>query len=160
MDLDAIFGTRDHISLAQECARAALVFFFGLALVRLSGRRIFAKWSPLDIIVSIVVGSNLSRTLTGNAPLWGTLLATILLMALHSALSRLAAYFSFISWLVEGRPLVLIEDSHLKRGKLTGHGISEQDVRVALRQAGLEEPSELRLFVLEPNGRFSAIKKS
>ncbi len=56
MNLDAIFGTSDHVSLAQECARAALIFFFGLALVRLSGRRVFAKWSALDIIVSITHG--------------------------------------------------------------------------------------------------------
>ena len=160
MNLDAIFGTSDHVSLAQECARAALIFFFGLALVRLSGRRVFAKWSALDIIVSIVVGSNLSRAMTGGAPLWGTLTATILLMALHWSLSRLAARFSVVSWLVEGRPLVLAEDLHLKQDTLLRHGISDQDIRVALRQAGLEEPSQLRLFVLEPNGKFSAIKKS
>ena len=65
----AIFGVDAHLSWAQECARAVLVFAYGLLLVRVAGRRIFGKWSALDIIVSIVVGSNLSRALTGSAEL-------------------------------------------------------------------------------------------
>jgi len=52
------------LSALQECVRTVLVFAYGLLLVRLAGRRIFGKWSALDIIVSIMVGSNLSRALT------------------------------------------------------------------------------------------------
>ena len=36
MDLSAIFGTLGHVSLPQECARALLIFFYGLVLLRLS----------------------------------------------------------------------------------------------------------------------------
>jgi uncharacterized membrane protein YcaP (DUF421 family) len=86
-----IFGSGPPLSAAQECARAALVFAYGLLLVRVAGRRVFGKWSALDIIVSIVVGSNLSRALTGDAPLWGTLAATTLLMALHWVLAHASA---------------------------------------------------------------------
>ena len=65
-----------------------MIFVFGLALVRLAGRRVFGKWAALDIVVSIIIGSNLSRALTGNAPLWGTLAGTALLMALHWLLAK------------------------------------------------------------------------
>ncbi len=68
----AIFGRDDAVDTAQLVARACLIFVYGLVLVRLAGRRVFGRWSALDIIVSIVVGSNLSRALTGNAPLLGT----------------------------------------------------------------------------------------
>ncbi|QGM98642.1 DUF421 domain-containing protein [Methylocystis parvus] len=159
MNSDDIFGTTNHISLAQECARAALIFFFGLALLRVSGRRAYAKWSALDVFVSVIAGSNFSRALTGGAPLWGTLAATALLMALHWSLSRLAAYAPLLSRLLEGRPIILGEDAHINRDLLLWHGVSEQDLRVALRQKGLEGIDDVRLFVLEPNGKFSAIRK-
>jgi uncharacterized membrane protein YcaP (DUF421 family) len=55
--------------------RGLSVFLFGLALLRVFGRTAFGKQSPLDIVVAIVVGSNLSRTLTGNAPLLPTFAA-------------------------------------------------------------------------------------
>ncbi|MGH8291183.1 MAG: hypothetical protein ACREV7_19635 [Steroidobacteraceae bacterium] len=41
--------------------------------MRLAGRRTFARWSALDMIVSIIMGSSLSRALTGAAPLGGTI---------------------------------------------------------------------------------------
>jgi len=55
-----------------------VIFAFGLALVRLAGRRVFVRWAALDIVVAVVVGSNLSRALTGTAPLGGTLAASTL----------------------------------------------------------------------------------
>ena len=47
--LTALFGAKDHVSLFQECARAVLIFFYGLVLLRLSGRRTFGHWSALGL---------------------------------------------------------------------------------------------------------------
>ncbi len=62
-------------SATQECARAVVIFAFGLLLMRFSGRRIFAQWSALDIVVAFTAGSNLSRAITGPVPLFGTMAA-------------------------------------------------------------------------------------
>ena len=67
--MEHVFGAMGDVSWFQECARSVLIFAYGLALVRSAGRRIFGKWSALDIIVAFVIGSNLSRALTGGAPL-------------------------------------------------------------------------------------------
>jgi uncharacterized membrane protein YcaP (DUF421 family) len=85
---EVIFGPTGHISWWQECARAALIFAYGLALVRLAGRRVFGRWAALEIVVAIIVSSNLSRTLNGTAHLGGTLAATTLLMVLHWLLAQ------------------------------------------------------------------------
>lgn len=44
--MEAIFGIKDHLSIIQECARAVLIFAYGLAMLRLSGKRTFSQWSP------------------------------------------------------------------------------------------------------------------
>ena len=151
-----LFGSMGHISWWQECARAVVIFGCGLLFIRLAGRRIFAKWSALDTIVAIVVGSNLSRALTGSAPLGGTLLATGVLMALHWLLAQVAARSRLASRVLEGSPIELARGGRLK----TRHSvaISETDLHEALRRAGVEAVEETRLVMLEPSGRISILK--
>jgi uncharacterized membrane protein YcaP (DUF421 family) len=155
---DAIFGTTSHVTVAQECARAALVFAYGLALVRVAGRRVFGRWSAIDIVVSIVVGSNLSRALTGNAPLAGTLAATALLMLLHWLLVQAAARSPAISRAVEGGAIELGRGGAVSRRRGLHTAISEADLAEALRQAGVERADQTRLLMLEPSGKISVLK--
>ncbi len=158
MNLTTVFGPTGNITWQQECARAALIFFYGLLLVRLSGRRVFGQWTAIDIIVAIVTGSTLSRALTGNADLFGTLAATTLLMILHSALAHAAARHPMLSRLFEGPPVRLAESGQVDDGLLRKHAVSPAALEQALRSAGVEHSGGARLVVLEPNGRISVVK--
>lgn len=158
MSLSDLFGTSEHILWWQECARAGVVFVYGLILVRVAGRRAFGKWSALDIIVSIIVGSNLSRALTGGAPLLSTIAATTLLMALHWVLARGVARSALLSRLVEGDSIELARSGVARPIVLARNGISDKDFTEALRQAGVERVSDTRLVTLEPSGKITVIK--
>ncbi|MGE5269212.1 MAG: DUF421 domain-containing protein [Thiohalocapsa sp.] len=156
--MDAIFGSGQDLAWYQECVRAALIFAFGLTLVRLAGRRIFGKWSALDIIVSIMIGSNLGRALTGNAQLWGTLGATLLLVCLHWVLARLAAGSPVLSHLFEGRHVELAAAGKGRAEALRGYAVSEADLNEALRQAGVTDIAATRVVTLEPSGKITVLK--
>ena len=158
MSITALIGLTGHVTWWQECVRALVIFAYGLALVRIAGRRVFGKWSALDVIVSVIVGSNLSRALTGSAPLDGTLAATTLLMALHWVLAHAAARATWFSALVEGKPVQLAQDGETKRGALLRDSISQSDLEEALRQSGVEHIAETRLIVLEPSGKITVLK--
>ncbi|WP_428392476.1 DUF421 domain-containing protein [Lichenicoccus sp.] len=153
-----VFGSGPHLTWAQECARGALVFFFCLLLVRLSGRRSFSRWSPLDTVVSIIVGSTLSRTLTGNAELIGTLAATTLIVLLHGALAKGAAYVPFISALVEGQPVTLGTVGQHDPRKLKRHSVSPTDLEEAMRAAGIGNVADTSRITLEPSGKITFLK--
>jgi uncharacterized membrane protein YcaP (DUF421 family) len=135
-----------------------LIFAYGLALVRLAGRRIFGKWSALDIIVSFVIGSNLSRALTGGAPLWGTLAATALLVALHGVVARLVSRSAPLSRMIEGSPVELARSGAASASQLHRHSVSEADLYEALRQSGLENLAATTVVTLEPSGRITIVK--
>ena len=157
MGLEDIFGSKDHITTGQECARALVVFAYGLVLVRVAGRRVFGKWSALDIVVSIIVGSNLSRALTGGADLVPTLAATTLLMAMHWVLARAAARWRTASRLVEGDPVMLGKAGRIDAGSRLYYAISDNDLAEAARGAGLEDLSRAKLVMLEPSGKISVL---
>lgn len=157
--LHAIFGQARDLDAGQECARSVLIFLYGFIVVRLLGRRVFGKWAALDIIVSIVAGSNLSRALTGQAPLWGTLAATSVLFALHWVLAQGAARSPRLSHLIEGRPDLLAKDGKPEASVLHRWSISEADLNEALRSHGLQTLSAADRLLIEPSGKISVLKR-
>jgi uncharacterized membrane protein YcaP (DUF421 family) len=152
MTLLDVFGVTRQVQWYQELPRAFVVFFFGLILLRLSGRRAFARWSALDIIVSVIMGSSLARALTGSAPLGGTMLAMILLALLHWLLASLAARAPRFAHLVEGKAAVLGQSGAVSQPQLRAHNISAADLHEALRKEGVDEVAKTRQITLEPSG--------
>lgn len=160
MSLQAIFGTEHSITWAQECARAMLIFVYGIVVVRLAGRRIFARWAALDFVVSVIVGSNLSRALTGSAPLWGTLAASTALLMVHWLLGQAVARFKWASHLLEGMPIRLAPAGKLDEGQRKARSISKADLEEALRGQGAESLADVCDVVLEPSGKLTAIRRN
>ena len=160
MDVFAtIFGVQHHVSAGQECARAVVVFIYGLALVRISGRRTFGKWSALDVIVSITAGSALSRALTGSAPLGGTMAAAAVLVGLHWFVGKLVAHNRQFAGVVEGKPVVLAEQGRLDEALRLHHAVSQADLAEALHRKDLEDVAEALRVTLEPNGKINVSPK-
>jgi uncharacterized membrane protein YcaP (DUF421 family) len=157
--MEELFGNQHHVDAAQMAARTVVVFGYGLLLVRLFGRRMFGKWSALDVIVSLIVGSSLSRALTGSAPLWETLLAMGLLMLMHWVLAHAAARSGALSRLFEGRESLLGRDGAVDPRALKRHAVSATDLLESLRQAGIDDASQARLIVLEPSGKITVLTK-
>lgn len=160
--LTDLFGVQNHLTLPKECTRAVLIFFYGLLLWRLSGRRTFGDWSALDIIISIisiVIGSALARALTGSAPLPGTLAAAAVLTGLHVALGYLVAHSKAASRIVEGAAVELGSDGKIDHGARRRSMISECDLHEALRAEGVEDAAATKRIVLEAGGAISVIKQ-
>jgi uncharacterized membrane protein YcaP (DUF421 family) len=161
--LETIFGGMKDLTLGQECARAVLIFFYGLVMLRLSGRRTFAQMSAVDLVISIIVGSNLSRAMTGGVPFWGTLASVIVLVVLHLILAFAVARSPRLARWVEGGPIILSRDGMiLERARLAAK-ISLADLDESLREKGLdglEEIGKTKKLVLEPSGKISVIRKA
>jgi uncharacterized membrane protein YcaP (DUF421 family) len=132
-------------------------------LIRFTGRRTFAQWSPLDFVVSVIVGSSLARALTGGVPLWGTLAAVAVLGLLHWTIAWLAAHNDWLSRWVEGSAVVLVENGVLNERNRLRHNISHADLAEALRReglSGLDDLAATRRVTLEPNGFITVVKKA
>jgi len=158
----ALFGVKDHVSLSQGCARAVLIFFYGLLLLRISGRRTFGRWSALDIVVSIIVGSALGRALTGNAPLPGTMVAAAVMVGLHVLIANIVARFPRLARIIEGQSIILAEQGRIDHRARKNSMISTSDLEEALRQKGIDGEAQIdqvKAMRLEPSGEISVIKR-
>jgi uncharacterized membrane protein YcaP (DUF421 family) len=159
--LVTLFGIQNHLTVAQESARAALIFGYGLLLLRFCGPRMFGHWSALDIVISIMIGSALARAMTGSAPLLGTMAAAAVMAFLHVALAHGVARNSRLAHAVEGEAVTLIDHGRIDHGVRKRHMISEADLREALRQEGIdgeEHVDNVKVMTLEPSGKLSVVK--
>jgi uncharacterized membrane protein YcaP (DUF421 family) len=160
--MEDLLGGMKDLTAGQECARAVVIFFYGLVMLRLSGRRTFAQLSAVDLILSIIVGSNLSRAMTGGVPFWGTLASVAVLVALHLILAYAVAKSpAFATW-IEGDAVLLAKDGAMREAARLRCKISLADIEESLREHGLDglgELSRTRKLMLEPSGKISIIKQ-
>lgn len=156
-----MFGVQNHLSTAQEAARAVLIFSYGLALLRLSGPRMFGHWSALDIVITIMVGSALARAMTGSAPLVGTMVAAAVMAFLHVTLAHCVARYGKLARIVEGKAVVLVDHGRIDHAVRKRKMISEADLREALREHGIDGEAKIgnvKSMTLEPSGKLSVVK--
>lgn len=156
-----IFGEQNRLSIAQECARAVVVFFYAFLMLRLSGRRTFAHWSALDIVVSFIIGSALGRAMTGGAPFPGTLAAVAAIVLLHVLIGHLLAQSRLLARWAEGESITLVDHGQVRDQTRKRHMITLPDLQQAMREGGLDWPKGLanvKRMTLEPNGKISIIK--
>jgi uncharacterized membrane protein YcaP (DUF421 family) len=149
-----------HIAWWQMSNRAVLVFVYAVLLYRLAPRRSFANLSAFDIILTVIVGSALSRSLTGNAPVLPTLAATAALVVLHTIFSVLAPRSEAFSWLSKGRPIRLISDGTIDWSVARRNLLGPRDIEEQLRLKGLNRLEQVDEAYLERNGQISIVKKA
>jgi len=159
--LIAAFGIQNHLTTAQEGARAVLIFAYGLLILRVSGPRMFGHWSALDIAVTIMIGSALARAMTGSAPLVGTMLAAAIMAFLHVMLAHGVARSGRLARVFEGAAVTLVDHGQIDQAVRKRNKISDADLREALRQEGVDGEAHLdnvKSVTLEPSGKLSVIK--
>lgn len=158
--IETLFGAHgEPISTGQMTLRAIVIFVFGVLLFRYSARRAFGRDSAFDIVMAIIVGANLSRTLTGNAPLLPTLTASVALVLLHWAMSMLAFRSHWFGLLVKGKPQRLISDGALDYDAMRRAMITEHDLEEAARINHLDSLARVHAAYLERSGDISVLPR-
>ncbi len=156
---DLLGPTSPEITWWQMSIRAVIILAYGLLFVRISGKRTFGKLTAFDIVLAIIVGSNLSRALTANAPFWQTIVATTVLGVVHWALGRLSIHHRGLGAIIKGQPRQIISDGVLDETAMKKGELSHGDLQEALRLHGLEKIDGVKAAYLERSGAISVIKK-
>lgn len=162
--LTALLGTGipgEELSPLQMSLRAVVVFSAAIVMIRIGHKRFMGKNTSLDVLLGIIVGSVLSRAITGNAPLIPTLAAGFALVLFHWLLSAASFRFSRLRWLVSGKERCLIERGAIHPEALHRSHITRDDLLEALRNNGIQPDTNcIETACLERNGSISIIPKT
>lgn len=113
----------------------------------------------LDIVVALIVGSNISRVMTGKAAFLPVVAATLVLVVLHRLLAVATMRWDWLSWLVKARPIRIITDGHIDPHALRRVTLCEADLHEAIRMEQVDGPDKVAIGTLEGNGKVSVVPK-
>ena len=88
--------------------RAGLAYGIAVVLVRLGHTRSIGRNNGIDIVLSVILGSLLSRAVNGNSPMGSTFAACVALMAVHWAAAAITFHSKAAGKLLKGKPCTLV----------------------------------------------------
>lgn len=139
--------------------RATIAFFFVFVLLRGMKRKTLGDLGPLELILLVVLGDLVQTGVTQE---------DYSLSGIVLSVSTFAFWVSVMNWLtwrsdsarraIEGVPLVVVDDGKPVMATLKVEQIPLEELYEAARQEGIDDLADIRLAVLEVNGRISFIK--
>ena len=158
--LITIFGEGKDLNLLQMGARAIVVFFIALVLIRLSGRRSFGLHTPLDNIITIILGAVLSRAIVGASDFMPVIIACTIIVTTHRLMGWAIVRHKGLSRLLQGEKMLLFRDGSFIHENMGKALVCEEDVLEGVRKSALTENlDKIDKIYIERNGEISAIKK-
>ena len=141
--------------------RALVVYGFLLITLRLTGKRQVGQLAPFDLVLLLVLSNAVQNSMNaGDNTVAAGFILVLTLLAVNG-------FMGWITWrskraeiLVEGRPQILVHNGVPDEAMLASERITRHELMAAVRQAGLSDMADVRVAILETNGRINVIAKA
>lgn len=158
LTLEELLGITGFQALAIVLATVAMYAFL-LVLLRVLGQRVSARLSTYDMAAIIIIGAIAGRATLGHTPtLAGGVVALLTLFSMRAVLGLLRLNPRGNS-IINNPPIVVMAGTTIFPDALREAHVSENELWMALRQAGVRNDDEIAAVVLEPNGKFSVLHR-
>jgi uncharacterized membrane protein YcaP (DUF421 family) len=140
--------------------RSAVAFVFIFFLTRIVGRRELSSLEPFDLIMLIVLGDLVQQGVTqSDYSVTGLVLAAGTIALMQVGVSYLNYRFRRLQPILEGEPMVLVEDGRVLERNLSRERMTRNELLEQARQNQIDSIDKIRLAVLETSGQISFIPK-
>lgn len=141
--------------------RTIFAFGFLLLITRVVGKRELADLQAFDLILLVVLGDLVQQGVTqADNSLTGVVMVFTTLAVLIAATSYLNFRFSAVRTVLDGNPVVLVEDGAPILRNLTRERITVGELAAEARLQQISTLDDVRFAVLETNGKISFIQRS
>lgn len=136
------------------------LYAFALFLFRVMGQRTLGDMQAFDFVVVIAVAEILGAPLADpRLDTRPALLAILTLVGLQLVLAWLCVRSSFVRWLLEGRPVLVVWRGRLLERNLIRAKVSREELAERLREKGIDHLDLVHRAYLETDGNLSVLKK-
>jgi uncharacterized membrane protein YcaP (DUF421 family) len=159
-DLQTLFfGDLEWWTPLEVALRAIILYSYAYFLIRLLGKRGTQRLTILEVVLIIslssVVGSPMVQLELALLP---SLLVMTIIMLLEQTLISLTKRNESFRRLVEGKPVLLIENGIIDYKKLKKEKITKHDLFTELRDKGIENLGEIKRAYAEKTGSISVYR--
>jgi uncharacterized membrane protein YcaP (DUF421 family) len=151
----------DDLTVWQIGLRAFLIYLTAILLVKFGEKRFMGKSTAFDMILGIVLGSVLSRAITGNASFFKIIGAGVILVGIHWLFAIVSFYSDGLGSLIKGNARILVKDGEIQWDNMRKSHISRKDLEMALYSNGkVTDPSQVKVARFERSGDISVIPRA
>ena len=141
-------------------ARAIGAFFLIVILARLAGRRQVSEMQPIDLVLFVVVGDLVQQAVTqSDYSLTGAIVALGTFLVLVVAMQYGIFRWAFVRRVLEGEPIVVVEDGEVIAPNLHRLRLSVVDLAEHMRLDGIGSLDEIRWAIVEASGDISFVRR-
>ena len=141
--------------------RAACIYAFLLIIFRIAGKRTLAQITTFDLVLTLIISEAIQQALVdSDNSLTNAILLVITLVGLDIGLSMLKQRSDRIDRIVEGVPVIVLENGTLHRKQLDEERVSEAEILGAAREAhGIARMEQIKYAIVEQNGRITIVPR-
>lgn len=141
--------------------RAAAIYLVVLVVFRLAGRRTLSELTTFDFVLLLIIGEATQQALLGDD--FSIINATVVIVSLvvfDITLSLVKNRSQWLSKLIDGEPMIIVEHGQLLERRIRKARIDEGDILEAARHSqGLERIDQIKFAILEKDGKISIIPR-
>jgi uncharacterized membrane protein YcaP (DUF421 family) len=151
---------RSWEAVLRVALSAATIYILVVLVLRIIGARALAKMSGYDLIVTIALGSLVAAVpLSTEITVTDGVTAILTFLVLQEITRFLQARYWGAHHIVRERPHLVVWDGNLIEDRLKEIDASVDEVRAAIRQAGLLSVHDAQAVVLENDGAWSVMRR-
>ena len=142
--------------------RGLFMYLFLLILLRVSGNRQFSEMTSFDIVLLLMIAEATQQAMIGGQDFSVTAGAIVImtLVGVDIALSHIKQWSRKADLLLEGVPVLLVDNGNFLRENMRRERVDEEDILAAAREMqGLESIDQVKFAVLERAGQISIIPR-
>jgi uncharacterized membrane protein YcaP (DUF421 family) len=140
--------------------RAAFAYVFIVFVLRVMGRRELSDLAPQDLVLLVVLGDLVQNGVTqSDLSMTGVTIAISTFVVLTVASSYLTFRSPRARRIVQGEPLIVVQDGKLIERNLKEERLTLDDVMEEARGNEIESLDEVKFAVVEAGGKMSFLKK-
>jgi uncharacterized membrane protein YcaP (DUF421 family) len=141
--------------------RGITIYLVLLLIFRISGKRTLAQTTPFDLILTLIISEAVQQAmLDGDDSLTNGVLLVMTLIGFDIILSLVKQRSDRIAKILEGTPVVVMENGEVNEEFMRRERIDESDLIEAGRELhGLKKVDEIDYAVLEMNGQITVVPR-
>lgn len=142
--------------LGEVALRSLFTFVLVFLFLKIAGRRGVRQMSLFEVLIILTLGSAAGDVaFYDDVPLLPVFIVFVSLAVLYRSVMWAMAHSEKLEDLLEGKPVVIVEEGELAWEKLNKENMTEFEFFMELRVNGVEQLGQVRLAIMETNGQLS-----
>ncbi len=138
--------------------RSTAVYFFMIIALRFFGKKELSQLNTADVILILLISNSVQNAMVGSkTSLYGGIAAATVLFTINFILKKLMFKYKKFGNFMQEKPEILIHNGNLDFKALSKLNISNDELKEAMREHGIEFFKDVKLAMLEIDGNISII---